>query len=86
MRQFSDPEEQILSFVLRNEIENAINCFIPLLYIGTIVEMTIKQTGFSLQLHIDDHNNTIVEEKAKIRNRYNQVLYLTRNSICESDK
>ena len=27
-----------------------------------------------------------VREKAKIRNRYNQVLHLTQNTVLESDK
>ena len=30
--------------------------------------------------------NNKVERTAKTRNRYNQVSYLTRNAICESDK
>ena len=51
------------------------NCFIPLLYIGTLVEIAIKQTGLTLHLHIDDHYNNRVKGKAKIRNRYNQVPY-----------
>ena len=40
----------------------------------------------SLELIYIYSQDFIVERKAKIRNRYDQVSYLTRNTIWESDK